>query len=100
LKLSSKVNLAQTNLSYQQKTEEKTMNISDLNHLEVVDNCAIVGGGDVANAGNIILNISKQLQQTSYNDLKVTAVNIQQSPLTQTSSNNGSLNTDVAVRFS
>jgi hypothetical protein len=75
------------------------MIISDLNHLEVVDNCAVVGGSDVANAGDIKVDIFKQLQQTSYNTLNVTAVNIQKSPLTQSSYNNGSLDTKVDIKF-
>jgi hypothetical protein len=83
-------------LKHQRK---KIMIISDLNHLEVVDNCAVVGGSDVANAGNITLDIKKQLQQTSYNTLNVTAVNIQKSPLTQSSYNDGALNTNVSISF-
>jgi len=75
------------------------MNISDLNHLEVVDSREIVGGNDVANAGNITLDIKKQLQQTSYNTLNLTAVNVQKSPINQSSSNTGSLDTKVEIKF-
>jgi hypothetical protein len=75
------------------------MIISDLNHLEVVESREVVGGGDVANAGDIKINIKKSLKQMAYNTLAVTAVNIQKSPLSQTAFNEGSQNTNVTVKF-